>query len=267
MQPYEGSHQLLQIFASMMALGLQESGCRLLWLRDPFDQRAMPHDALRRLAETVFSPTSMANAIAPASLGKTTICASRVVLPIPGSQSIMIRTLYLWKSIRDSCPLVRSPLLRSYGALIVARLAAQSTTSSRLASTSKSVLLVKRHVDGRSGVNETLLRCALRERQPAWAVQILQPSSMPLERQVTAFAGADAIVSRHGAALFWLICMRERSIVFEYGTMAGISVAFYHYQMLARYVGLRHVTVDPSGGEASVASLIVDTLNEGGSVA
>ena len=52
MQPYEGSHQLLQIFASMMALGLQESGCRLLWLRDPFDRRAMPQDALRHLAET-----------------------------------------------------------------------------------------------------------------------------------------------------------------------------------------------------------------------
>ena len=247
-----------------MALGLQESGCRLLWLRDPFDRRAMPQDALRHLAETVFSRTSKADAITPSSLGETTLCASRVVLPIPGSRSIMIRTLYLWKSIRDSCPLVRSPLLRSYGARIVARLAPRSSMSSSPEDASKSVLLLKRHVDGRSGVNESLLLSALRERQPAWAVQILQPSSMPIERQVAAFAGADAVVSRHGAALFWLTCMQERSIVFEYGTIAGISVAFYHYQMLARYVGLRHVTVDPSGGEASVASIIVGALNEGG---
>ena len=83
---------------------------------------------------------------------------------------------------------------------------------------------------------------------------------MPIERQIAVFADADAVVSRHGAALFWLICMRERSIVFEYGSKGSLATAFYHYEMLARYAGLRHVSVDPNANAAMAAAFIVDAM-------
>jgi len=257
--PYEGGQQLLMAYASVLALKLDPQLLRVL-LTKPF-QDWTAHSTRKATWQydfltMVFSRGSPV--ASPETLGARTICAADIVIPIGGSNSMLMHNKGLDDPLAASCR-GGAPLL-----LGMKRFVLQATNVQPVAPTvslgDRLLMLLRLPSDVHPGPfkrtfeNFQEVADALQTRKEltelesssitlahsflahgSRRVTLISPETMSLVEQVQEFADADFVLSAHSAALMWLYLMPQCGQVLEFFASGN-----YHYVNMAHYAGLDH---------------------------
>jgi hypothetical protein len=250
--PYEGGHQLIMAYASVLALKLDPQRLRVL-LTQPF-----PESKARwqyDLLSMVFSRGGPLTS--PNNLAARTICASDIVIPIGGHNSMVMQNKGVDDPVAASCR-GGAPLMLGMKRFVLQAMSVQPVAPT--VSVGDRVLMLiripsdvhpqpfKRVWENYQEVADELSSRALNHvesgalamahsflQNGTRRVTVISPETLSLVEQVRQFADADFAISAHSAALMWMYLMPQCSKIIEFCTGSD-----FHYVNEAHYAGLGH---------------------------
>lgn len=256
--PFEGGHQLVMAYVSVLALKLDPQRLRVLLTR-PFpltDSKGRPKASWQYdfLSMVLSRGGPM---ISPDTWAARTICATDIVVPSGGDPSPLHRTIN-----RDDPNLAQcqggAPLFLGMKQFVIQALNVQPVAPS-VSLGDRLIMLVRKPSTVHPGqfkrvfenFQEVADALSSREtyqlesnalalvgsflKQGTRRVTVLSPETLTLVEQVQEFADADFVLSPHAASLTWMYLMPQCGQVLEFCTGAD-----FHYVNIAHYAGMHH---------------------------